>query len=108
MTPKRFAASLFARWIPETRRLLQIKREHSEHLQLVGNYHVAGSYRVIISMGLRSQLVNVMCGDWILRRAIKLNDLHRTVGALQWVEAVGDYSPRVRRSVCGQIQMHPV
>lgn len=60
---------------------IAIKLEHYEHLQLTGNYYVTELYSVITSMGLRSQLglVNVMCGDLILRSAIKLNDLYRTV-----------------------------
>lgn len=60
---------------------IAIKWEHYEHLQLLGNYIVTGRHGVITSMGLRSQLglVNVMCGDLILRSAIKLNDLYRTV-----------------------------
>lgn len=60
---------------------IAIKWEHYEHLRLQGNYNATGRYGVITGMGLRSQLglVNVMCGDLILRSAKKLNDLYRTV-----------------------------
>lgn len=73
-------------------------------LQLPANYHVTGLYGVITSMGLRSQLglVNVMCGDLILRSAIKLNDLHRTVVACfsGWRQI-----ERVRESECEKVSV---
>lgn len=60
---------------------IAIKWEHHEHLQLPGNYIVTGRRGVITSMGLGTQLglVNVMCWDLILRSAVKINDLYRTV-----------------------------